>query len=98
MDDLKTSILPLHKRTQTLHPIAVIAIKHTIDISNLGMVNVPTNHAIKSTLFSLLRYCQLKVGNKVDCFFDLQLQVRRQTPVGPPPAAAHAIKPGVHAQ
>ena len=98
MDDLKTSILPLHKRTQTLHPIAVIAIKHAIDVSNLGMVNVPTNHAIKSTLFSLLCYCQLKVGNKVDCFLDLQLQVRRKTPVRPAPATAQTINPSVHSQ
>ena len=52
-DDLEASIEVLDQCGATFHPIAVVAVSDTVDVFDLGVVNMPTNHAVGAALFGL---------------------------------------------
>jgi len=78
IDDLKASIGVFHQSGQAFHPVAVIGIQDTIDIPQLGMVDMPAHDAIRATLARLAGERSLKVPNEAHRAFDFEFQVSGQ--------------------
>jgi len=82
VDDFEATVVVLHQGGQRLHPIAVVTVQHTLDLADLGMVDVPAHHPVGTALSCLSRHCHLKVADIADSALDFELEVARQTPVG----------------
>jgi len=46
VDDLEAAVGVLHQRRQALDPVAVVAIQHAVDGTDLGVVDVATNDTV----------------------------------------------------
>ena len=74
------------------HPIAVVAIQHTVDVADFRMMDMAAHHAVEATTASFMRHRHLEVRNEIDRFLDLVFEVSRQRPVLQPPARTPAVE------
>ena len=98
VDDLEPAIVVLDERGERLHPVAIVAIKHAIDVTDLGVVDMPAHHAIGPAPPGLARHRHLEVADVAHGTLDLELEVARQAPVGQPQARTQVVEPAVHLQ
>ncbi|MNC49598.1 hypothetical protein D3C75_987870 [compost metagenome] len=75
---LDRAIPMLDQRRARLHPIPAIEVLHLPHLANLGMVDMPTHHPMKTAAGALVGNGILEVADEVHRAFDLVLQVRRQ--------------------
>ena len=47
------------------HPVAIVAIKHAVDVADFSAVDMPTHHTLVAALMGLVGYRFFKVGDKV---------------------------------
>ncbi len=64
-DDFKYSFLGLELRRTVLNPIAGVDVDDVIDLTHSGVVDVSTDHALRSVAARLLRQSLLKLANIV---------------------------------
>ena len=81
-----------------LYPIAIVAIKHTIDGANFCAVNMTAHHALVATFFRLMGHSVFKVGDEVQCLLHFAFQIGRQGPIRQTHMAAQTVEMPVQAQ
>src|SRR5688500_1012564 len=69
------------QRGTTLHPVAIVAIEHAIDVAHARAVNVSTDDAVEIAAERGLRGGVLERGDVLDGLGQPQFEIRRQRPV-----------------
>ena len=70
MHDFPPSIMMLDQCRATFTPVAIIHVDDAIYLFDLSVMNVAADHAIKTTLASIISDCLLKLEHKVYRTFD----------------------------
>ena len=76
-DDLEASIEVLDQCGATFHPITVVAVSDTVDVFDLGVVNMPTNHAVGAAIFGQPRHRTFVIVDEGHRVLDLVFEVFR---------------------
>jgi hypothetical protein len=88
----------LDQRGEAFHPVAVVAVQHTVDHAHFGVVDVPAHHPLHAARPCFARDGLFEVAHVADCALDLQLEVLAQAPVRQADARAQRIEVTVDAQ
>ena len=67
-------------RRTAFYPVAVIAVKHAVDVAHFSTVNMAANHAVVAATFGFLGHRHFKVSDVIQRTIDFLLEVRRQGP------------------
>lgn len=77
MHDAQFVVARLDERGQTFHPVAVVAVEQSVDLADLGAVDVPADHTVVAAPARLARQHLLEAEDETDRVLDLVLQVLR---------------------
>ncbi len=88
----------LDQRRQALDPVAVVAVQHTFDLADLGVVDVAADHALHAAPSSFTGHRGLEVADVAHRPLDLELEVARQAPVRQAQPRAQRIEGAVDLQ
>src|SRR5262249_51356817 len=78
VDDLQPSIEVLDDRRAAFDPVAAIDINQPFERADDRVVYVPADDALRAPPPRLVRQCQLKGTDEIDCVLDLELCPPRQ--------------------
>ncbi|NJZ82794.1 hypothetical protein GO280_01406 [Ralstonia solanacearum] len=98
VDDLQLALHRFDQRREALDPVAVVAVELAVDLADLGLVDVPADHAVAAAPARLVGHHALERVDVVDRVLHLVLQVLRQRPVRESQPHADAVEMPVHRQ
>jgi hypothetical protein len=93
--DLPCSIMMFYQGSAGFYPVTVVHVCDTIDIFDLGMVYVSTDHTVKTTLLTVCRQILFKLEHKVHGSFHTMFEISAQRPVAETHASPQPIESGV---
>ena len=73
IDDLQPAIMMFDECSQTLHPVAIIAVKKTVNFTNFCLMNMSTNNAITTPQTGFSCHDVFKIRNIANSVFYLML-------------------------
>ena len=97
-DDLEFALPGFYQGRQALHPVTVVAVQHAVDVLDLRLVDMATDHAVEPALARRACHGIFERGHEVHRILGLVLQVLRQRPVTQTEASACAVEPVVQFQ
>src|SRR5271165_1228609 len=92
IDKLEPAIEMLDERGAALDPIAVIAIKHTVHLANLGVMDVAADDTINTTTVRLGGHRIRERADVLHCVFHPVLEIGGKRPVLISQATPHYIE------
>ena len=93
-------MIMFHQCSATFHPVTGVHVSHTVDDLDLGMMYVPADHAVESTLATVTCEIAFELEHEIHGSFHTMFEISAQAPIAQtqavPPTIEHCVESQHH--